>query len=307
MTVEIINVDDSDEDCEHEQLDDEHNPYVSPRFSPNRVYSIHYGISDYDHPDDSYRLLANDDELCSGKLTKPEEGRVADNGTFSLLSSPNDELSGQLHVFDNKCVGLFDFFFTANTGASGLSEMGKFAAVTTANSTTAHAQQLFFFNIESKKMLWHIHPTSGHWPMNINIDEKSRVITMVNSMHDFPHSLEYTYDFDGNFLDAEKLKSDTLAYGSSYSIYSIYKEEAEAHYDSGASKLPEFLDDLIKLTNHVDADEHIRAKINRLLGELYEANNNPASALECYEKALSLDSKVGVKRKVSKLQKIIAS
>jgi hypothetical protein len=90
-----------------------------------------------------------------------------------------------------------------------------------------------------------------------------------------------------------------------YALYDLYEIEVRAFCLLPSPSLPAIVADIIELTSHVEANVQLRAKTFRLLGELYEANNDLALALEYYQTALSLDVKVGVKRKITKLDKMI--
>ena len=294
--------------CQTDEYLKDYNPYSGPAHSFNQMYQLLWGQInfDYEMKVNDYQLVSNGQVLCKGKLRKTDMGSVADNGIFSLLSKPNEELSSKLHVFDEEGKSIFTFKFTANTSMSGLSATGKFAAVTTNNSGTDHSGQLFFFDIFAKKLLWQVDPVSGNCPFKIYIDEQNEFITVTNSVHD-KYVLKYTYDFDGNFLDTGKMRADVINSGSPYALYVLYESEAKALCSSAMAEMPGFTQHLIDLTSHTEADSQLRAKMHRVLGELHEANNNPESALGSYESAISLDAKVGVKRKITKLQKIIAS
>ncbi len=90
-----------------------------------------------------------------------------------------------------------------------------------------------------------------------------------------------------------------------WALYEFYEKEVRTFCLSPSPSVPVIVPDIIELTNHVEANDQLRAKTYRLLGELYEANNDHALALKYYQTALSLDVKVGVKRKITMLQKMI--
>jgi len=102
----------------------------------------------------------------------------------------------------------------------------------------------------------------------------------------------------------EDLKSNNT---DVYALYQLYEIEVRACCELPEPELPTIVDDIIELSQHVEADDQLRAKTFRLLAELHEANNNLVLALEYYQTALSLDVKVGVKRKITKLKKMMDS
>jgi len=139
----------------------------------------------------------------------------------------------------------------------------------------------------------------------VTIDQ---VIQPVNTSASSPQESESVEAFDEMQQDTGYSEADvTAVYYDVYALYDLYEIEVRAYCLSPSPSLPTIVPDIIELTHNVDADDQLRAKIYRLLGELYEANNDIALALEYYQTAVSLDVKVGVKRKITKLTKIISS
>jgi hypothetical protein len=112
---------------------------------------------------------------------------------------------------------------------------------------------------------------------------------------------------DDKFIFVEKNSAIDHRIGSPQTLYDDYQLAVIAYCEGPVAELPSVVEHLSELVNHPDSDIQLRAKINRSLGELHEANNNLVLALEYYEKAILLDVKVGVKRKITKLKKVVAS
>jgi hypothetical protein len=139
----------------------------------------------------------------------------------------------------------------------------------------------------------------------VTIDQVSASVPTPGSASEEVTDVDVVEELRPDTVDSEvEVKPDTH---DVYALYNLYEIEARAYCVSPGPKLPTIVDDIIALTNHVDADDQLRAKTYRLLGELYEANDNVVSALDYYETALALDAKVGVKRKITKLQKMTES
>jgi hypothetical protein len=144
-----------------------------------------------------------------------------------------------------------------------------------------------------------------HSSKGVTIDQVSAPVPTPRSTSEEAKEADVVEELPPETVDPEvEVKPDTH---DVYALYNLYEIEARAYCASPGPKLPTIVDDIIALTNHVDADDQLRAKTYRLLGELYEANDNVVSALDYYETALALDAKVGVKRKITKLQKMTES
>jgi hypothetical protein len=99
-------------------------------------------------------------------------------------------------------------------------------------------------------------------------------------------------------LVKEKANIDSLE-----AHFATCKKSAAKYCQSPAPELPTVVDDLTAIAQDTDLTKQMRAGAFRLLGEIHEANKQTESAIEHYQTALALDAKVGVKRKISQLQK----
>lgn len=59
---------------------------------------------------------------------------------------------------------------------------------------------------------------------------------------------------------------------------------------------------LLKKASHKNISDHTKARIHRLMGEIYYNHDNTDGAIQNFEKALSYDPKIGVKRLYDKLK-----
>jgi hypothetical protein len=115
--------------------------------------------------------------------------------------------------------------------------------------------------IGSYHQKWQVHPDSGNCPYQIHIEDDEEIITLINTVASGDDVLKYRYNFDGAFLDADKMRADTLHDGSPYALNYLYEEDARTYYKTPMSALPEMVNDLIELTNREDIDSKLRAKI----------------------------------------------
>lgn len=83
----------------------------------------------------SWSLLRADRIVTSGELERPQEGKVADNGTFILHDWMFGQgLHGRFVAFDLEGQTLFEQQFAANLMSNSLSPDGKYANCQTANA-----------------------------------------------------------------------------------------------------------------------------------------------------------------------------
>jgi hypothetical protein len=142
----------------------------------------------------------------------------------------------------------------------------------------------------------------------VTIDQASQSVntSAPSPQGSSPQESESVVAYDESQQDAVYVEAEVTSVDYDVNaLYDLYEMEVRAYCLLPSPSLPAVVSDIIELTNHVDADDRLRAKTYRLLAELYEANNDLALALEYYQTALSLDAKVGVKRKIAKLDKMI--
>ncbi|MFT5707372.1 MAG: hypothetical protein ACI9ES_001663 [Oceanospirillaceae bacterium] len=142
----------------------------------------------------------------------------------------------------------------------------------------------------------------------VTIDQASQFVNTSASSSQKSSSQGSESDKDFDDIQQNEVYSEAEVISADYDVYALYdlyEAEVRAYCLLPSPSLPTIVPDIIELTNHVEANDQLRAKTFRLLGELYEANNELGPSLEYYQKALSLDAKVGVKRKITKLDKMI--
>lgn len=88
-------------------------------------------------------------------------------------------------------------------------------------------------------------------------------------------------------------------------MYCLHKSAVENYQHSPNEHGPQLIEGLIKFTGTDFTDNKLKAKSFRLLGEMHETGSDWEKAIECYTTALSIDRKVGVKRKLAQLHKKI--
>lgn len=136
-----------------------------------------------------------------GKLDFPENGRVADNGTFVLSDRKRDldEPNGMFYCFQSSGQEVVRYPLKAPIYSVGLSEDGRRAVCQTLNSPSEDGDMLCFFDLELGELLWK-KPSETAWADVYQIDMKHQKITLL-----YEEGVQYCYDFEGNFLDHDLL------------------------------------------------------------------------------------------------------
>lgn len=254
--------------------------------------------------DGSYVLLDGDEIILQGKIERPNDGKVADNGTFILNDwMSHEELNGTFYAFDIQENTLVKKEFQANLFNNGLSNDGKYAVCQTANSDNDDGNTLNLFDLSTGEHLWQRHPECG-WGDSYEFDTKEQLIYIVNK-----DLGKFAYNFVGEFLDSERWHKasieDAIKQPDGRSLAYIVREEFlslddQIDIDTGKEILS-----LLKKALQLGFDEYPseEAMAYRTMGEIHEALDNKLKAIESYEKALELNPKVGVKRRLSALKK----
>lgn len=237
---------------------------------------------------------------AQGSMPRPNQGKVADNGTFSIEDWHfGSSLSGTFHVYSADGSSIISRTFTANILESGLSKNGKLAYCMTANSPTEDAAKLTLFDLDTRQMLFSIRPRR-FGADKIEFDEKNRQLVFKVS-----GGGEYRYGADGVILD-ENSADNAFLHSTDYSAV-ILTAEAMLKGDTSTlaiEKRQEILEALVRARG-LGADENPAWKPTALKvqGLAHEALSQAEEAIACYEEALSLNPKIGVKRKLDSLRK----
>jgi hypothetical protein len=242
--------------------------------------------------------LPGDVVFVHGKMQRPNNGSVADNGSFSLEDWYfGNTLSGTFSVFDNTGRPIVTKELTANILDSGISRNGTLAYCTTANSKTEHGYKVFLFDLEAGEELFCVTPQTGGMESYAFDEDKKLLIADVKGVGKF------RYDRDGNFVDAGNLDKANL--GSS--AYSRVIRAAEKILDEpgvSQARAREALGAVIRARSlGADAIPAWAPNALKVQGLAHEVLDEPLEAIKVYEEAIVLNPKIGVKRRLDALKK----
>jgi hypothetical protein len=274
------------------------------RRSPNGRFRLAWRDGDgnrggaRDHGKGHYVLIDRDRVVARGRMERPNDGKVADNGNFIL----NDwgfttELSGTFRAFRGDGSPILAQSFAANLFNNGLSTDGALAACQTCGSASeSDSTVLAIFDLARGVERARFRAESG-WADTYQFAGDQQVIQLGYSNG----GGEFAYTLDGAFVDRDKWISTRLEQGDLYMVRTLLNEAGGKPDDALAARLLAAIDR--GLAHHTQRDERSQASGWRLRGEVLEARASTVEAIACYEKAVGFDPKVGVKRRLDQLKR----
>jgi tetratricopeptide (TPR) repeat protein len=251
-----------------------------------------------------YILLERGKVKLQAKMRHPNNGMVSNSGVFILSDLTSKGMYGVFNVINAAGETLIRQRCRANLGHTGISDDGRFAVFQALENTSkSDSCKLFFFDIKNKKLLWKKLPeTIGsqlNWAESYRFDTKKKVLYLI---HD--KNRAYRYNFEGTLIDSNLYRVDCLDSGNDIEFLEAIKE---LKVELAASTDPREYDALIEpLKKGLKrfSDKDTKSKIHRVLGEIFNLQENNAEAIRHFEAALKLNPRVGVKRTLEKLRKI---
>jgi hypothetical protein len=239
-----------------------------------------------------YLLIDRDAVVLDAKMERPQDGKVADDGTFILNDwGASVELSGTFHAFRRDGSGIVSRLFSANLLNNGLSRDGRLAACQTCNAPgSPDSSVLCVFDLERGAEFASWVPESG-WAKGYDFPGGERIRMLRGDRPPLDYSLT------GEFLDRRSWIEDEVRRGT---LYVIRKALAEGATATGLTHDDLRLGARRALT---DGDERFKAEAWRLLGEVEESVADIGRALEAYDRALAVNPKVGVAKRAAALRK----
>lgn len=242
----------------------------------------------------SWTLLSQDQILAEGRLERPNDGQVADNGTFIFNDWMfGDGLNGRFHAFSVDGTQLIAKELAANLSSNGLSKDGRYAICQTANAPGSEDScRYILFDLEEARELARWEPETG-WASGYEFDSVNRRLFIICDGDE-----RVGYNFDGQMVDRDGWQKRKIADGD----INIIRKVLEGVESNPNSDLQSAMIDGLNRTIEKEEGWH-QARALRLLGEIHEASDKPAEALKAYDKALTIDPQVGVSRRAEKLRK----
>jgi DNA-directed RNA polymerase subunit RPC12/RpoP len=159
-----------------------------------------------------YFLLDSNGAIVTGRMERPNDGKVSNSGNFVLNDwmdyvDYGEKLRGTFYAFATTGEILVSKEFKANLGSNdGISDDGRFAfCETLASDCKEHSDKVFVFDLEKRILLSVINKREGKKYLfeseRIVFDSEHRILNFI----DDDNAIARRYAFEGNFLGVEKL------------------------------------------------------------------------------------------------------
>jgi tetratricopeptide (TPR) repeat protein len=277
--------------------------------SPNKQFLIAWIDGDLDQGvigarkegNGKFLIIENGKIILRGEVERPNDCKIANNGSFIINDWLfSNRLNGIFYAYEKTGEELISHRFSANLRDNCISSDGKFAACTLGNSNSKDGGLLAVFDLEKGALLNRIYPEDDAGIL-FEISPEEKTITF-----DYTKFGQFKYSFDGMFLDKERWYQAHLEQGSAFDLLYIAEEKLREKNTLDTETTQGIITILNKaLGKGLGQYKKEEAKAYRFIGEAYELMSLFEKAIENYERALSIDPKVGIRRYVDSLKKKI--
>ncbi len=234
-------------------------------------------------------------------MARPNDGKVADDGTFILNQwGAGNSTSGTFRAFNYLGAPIIAKRIRANLFNNGLSPEGRYAAVQACNAPgSVDNSILLVYDLVENSEVGRFVPRSG-WADDYRFHDDGTIELGYTKLGYFRYSLT------GEFIDHSRWQDAKLTNGD-YSMALITIEDIlKEHRGKPAVDLAKTLIKAIDGVIPQSVPEHAKtlAMAKRLRGTCLEACGAPEQALRCFQEALAIDPKAGVKRSIERLTRI---
>lgn len=271
--------------------------YGSDEYSPNQEYCVSFCDGYYNNDkweNGDIALVKGETLLFKKKIKKPDECHVSDDGIVICCDLQNSNiLSGCFLIYNATGKRIFSIKTTANIGASAISANSKIAIFETGSSNTDDSNKIFVVDIEGKKIIQQFKNPS--YFISANIDTDNKLIKFID-----PKGFTFEIDFEGNQTNKDDYEKQIMSQGSVCDRLWLYGKKSNDVKYKDANYLALLINSLTdKSASYVYGKDCIYRKI----GEYYEASGDIINTIENWEKAIQINPKIGVKRKLEVLKK----
>jgi len=154
-----------------------------------------------------FLLLDRNREAVRGAMERPNNGHVADNGTFVLCDWTFERNGAIFYAADRTGKLILERKFGKLTDC-GISPDGRFACCHALNSNDDDTSKLHFFDLTTGKLLWAREPETGLSGKSYRFDTKKGLLYLV-----YRDWGPLAYNFAGEFLDAQTWRQRQMELG----------------------------------------------------------------------------------------------
>ena len=272
--------------------------YGTNQYSPNKEYCVSFCEGQRDSGrwrNGNIALLKGQSLLYKHKSQRPNDCKVTNDGIVICCDWLNSEegLTGKFIIFDVTGEVIFSKKTTANLGYCAISEDSTVAVFETYASETSDSDKLFIVDVGLKKITAKFDRPSAF--NNIEIDATKQRLLLKNHK-----GFSFEIDYKGKQTNKEEYQAFILKNGSVFDKLVLYEDIVDLvkYKDESYLKL------LTSALTNKEASEYFgKDKIFRKIGDYYEATGNTPETIANWQKAMEINSKVGVKRKLDALKK----
>ncbi|HEX7320326.1 MAG TPA: hypothetical protein VF399_08215 [bacterium] len=238
-------------------------------------------------------ILQNDKILLiDDKIQRPNDCKISNSGIYIV----NDwlftsDLQGIFYVKDIKGNIVFSYRLHANLLNNGIDSNGNFCVFCSLDSDHEDGDKLFIINIKDASIINKFRPQVSRAD-SYEINSKEKTVSLIISND------RIKYSFEGYCLEEERL-DDFL------NLYDLFNR-AESEYGEKAACEDEVI--IKKLINKYEKVINKNVSVNkkatsyRKIGELFLVLDGKKSVLKYFLKAVDLNPKLALKKKIDKLR-----
>lgn len=270
--------------------------YGTKKYSKNKEYCVQFCDGHEENgkwKNGELALLKNNTLLFKKSLQRPHDCIVTNEGIVICSDWLNtSSLTGKFIVLNSFGEEIFSKKTTANIGSSAISNDSKIAIFETHNSESTDGDKIFIIDIENRGLYKKFDKIVSF--------KKATIQNEINiiKLQDY-RGFIIEIDFNGNQTNKEDFENQVLKKGTIQDKIYLYQDKPESEKFNDVN----YLNILNNALNDEDAKYSFGLdQIYRKLGEYYESNNQIEKAIETWEKAIELNPKVGIKRKLEILK-----
>ena len=239
-------------------------------------------------------LLEGADERARGRLERPNDGAVANNGRFVLADWLfADKLAGHFYGIGSDGSVIVSEATGANIGTTAISDDGRLAFVETLSNpgNKAWSNLLICYDLDLGTRLWAINPPAGVARIEFEGGDEATLHLRNDRVR--------TVSLRDGSLGAATIEPGT---DNIWTAYQELEDEVRLGLDGAdAPSVAAWLSRADALAPRFGDYPNQRAKVLRIRGELCEKADRPADAVAAYSAGLALDPTLGVKRRLKAL------
>lgn len=272
--------------------------------SPNGIYHVATASLKIPNPlthaaeIDVVLLVKNSKIVLAIPTKNPTHIAVANNGT---VISACEALGNKVENYEANFEAIAETgecLYAKKLGAlilnMQISPDGDFAAVQLLNSFHEDAGKLFLFDFKKNIQAFSVCPLNRWARDGYVFDTQKNTLTLL-----YDDGLRLTYSFAGELLNPEAFEQHKALHGAPWELLEMATREFKESNSESPQKALKLVERAI---SKITESPNLLSKAHRLAGEIFESSGDKTNAIKHFEKALEIDPKCGVKKKLAALK-----